>query len=105
MTDKALQRLPRHERPHKLDVLGALLMTSATMTLLLALSWGGVRIIPGARRRSSGLVARLAPALDLLRLAAAHRCRAADPADASWPIRSSATPPSPPASAWAPSLA
>lgn len=42
MTDKALRRLPRHERPHQLDVLGALLMTSATMTLLLALSWGGV---------------------------------------------------------------
>ncbi|KFC63303.1 Major facilitator superfamily MFS_1 [Bosea sp. LC85] len=42
MTDKALKRLPRHERPHKLDVLGAGLMTSATVTLLLALSWGGV---------------------------------------------------------------
>ena len=41
MTHTALKRLPRHERPHKLDVLGALLMTSATMTLLLALSWGG----------------------------------------------------------------
>lgn len=42
MTDKALKRLPRHERPHKLDFLGAGLMTSATVTLLLALSWGGV---------------------------------------------------------------
>lgn len=41
MTSSTLKRLPRHERPHKLDVLGALLMTSATMTLLLALSWGG----------------------------------------------------------------
>jgi EmrB/QacA subfamily drug resistance transporter len=41
MTDKALRRLPRHERPHKLDLLGAVLMTGATMTLLLALSWGG----------------------------------------------------------------
>lgn len=40
-TSEALKRLPRHERPHKLDVLGALLMTSATLTLLLALSWGG----------------------------------------------------------------
>ena len=41
MTSSALKRLPRHERPHKLDVLGALLITAATMTLLLALSWGG----------------------------------------------------------------
>lgn len=41
-TSSALKRLPRHERPHKLDVFGALLMTSATVTLLLALSWGGV---------------------------------------------------------------
>jgi EmrB/QacA subfamily drug resistance transporter len=41
MTSSALKRLPRHERPHRLDVLGAALMTSATMTLLLALSWGG----------------------------------------------------------------
>jgi EmrB/QacA subfamily drug resistance transporter len=41
MTSSALKRLPRHERPHKLDVLGAALITSATMTLLLALSWGG----------------------------------------------------------------
>jgi EmrB/QacA subfamily drug resistance transporter len=41
MTSSALKRLPRHERPHKLDILGALLITSATMSLLLALSWGG----------------------------------------------------------------
>jgi EmrB/QacA subfamily drug resistance transporter len=36
-----LRRLPRHERPHKLDVVGALLMAFAATTLLLALSWGG----------------------------------------------------------------
>ncbi|MGO4170761.1 MDR family MFS transporter [Bosea sp. TAF32] len=41
MTSSALKRLPRHERPHKLDVLGALLMTLGTVSLLLALSWGG----------------------------------------------------------------
>ncbi len=41
MTSAALKRLPRHERPHQLDVLGAMLMTLATMSLLLALSWGG----------------------------------------------------------------
>lgn len=41
MTNSALRRLPRHERPHRLDVLGAVLMVGATVSLLLALSWGG----------------------------------------------------------------
>lgn len=41
MTSGILRRLPRHERPHKLDVAGAILMTAATVSLLLALSWGG----------------------------------------------------------------
>jgi EmrB/QacA subfamily drug resistance transporter len=39
----ALKRLPRYERPHKLDVLGSLLMMAAAVTLLLALTSGGVR--------------------------------------------------------------
>ena len=38
-----LQRLPRHERPHELDVLGAVLMLGAAIPLMLALSWGGRR--------------------------------------------------------------
>jgi EmrB/QacA subfamily drug resistance transporter len=41
MTNGVLRRLPRHERPHKLDVIGAVLMVLATVALLLALSWGG----------------------------------------------------------------
>jgi EmrB/QacA subfamily drug resistance transporter len=41
MTNDILKRLPRHERPHKLDVIGAGLMIVATVALLLALSWGG----------------------------------------------------------------
>jgi EmrB/QacA subfamily drug resistance transporter len=41
MTNGVLKRLPRRERPHKLDVVGALLMAFAATTLLLALSWGG----------------------------------------------------------------
>jgi len=41
MTSGILRRLPRHERPHKLDVAGAVLVVGATVTLLLALSWGG----------------------------------------------------------------
>jgi MFS family permease len=41
MTNRALKRLPRHERPHRLDMLGAALMVAAAVALLLALSWGG----------------------------------------------------------------
>jgi EmrB/QacA subfamily drug resistance transporter len=43
MTNSALKRLPRHERPHRLDVAGAALMMAATVLLLLALTWGGTR--------------------------------------------------------------
>ena len=43
MTDRALRRLPRHDRPHQLDVIGALLMVGAAMVLMLALAWGGTR--------------------------------------------------------------
>jgi MFS family permease len=41
MTNRALRRLPRHERPHRLDVIGAVLMVGAAVALLLALAWGG----------------------------------------------------------------
>ncbi len=43
MTNNVLKRLPRHERPHRLDWLGAVLMTLATTAFLLALTWGGTR--------------------------------------------------------------
>jgi len=43
VTGYALKRLPRHERPHQLDFLGAGLMVTATVSLLLALNWGGMR--------------------------------------------------------------
>ena len=43
MTDRALKKLPRHDRPHKLDVLGALLMVGAALALMLAMTWGGTR--------------------------------------------------------------
>src|SRR5262249_11345230 len=33
----------RHERPHRLDVAGPVLMIAATVLLLLALTWGGTR--------------------------------------------------------------
>ncbi len=43
MTDRALRKLPRNDRPHRLDVIGAMVMVVAAVLLLLALSWGGVR--------------------------------------------------------------
>jgi MFS family permease len=41
MSERALRQLPRHERRHKLDVLGALLLVAAALSLMLALAWGG----------------------------------------------------------------
>ena len=43
MTSRTLRLLPRHERWHRLDVLGAVLSTAAIVMLMLALSWGGGR--------------------------------------------------------------
>src|SRR5829696_8328970 len=43
MTHRNLRRLPRHDRKHKLDLLGAGLMMAAAVALLLALTWGGTR--------------------------------------------------------------
>ena len=41
MTWNALRLLPQNHRPHRLDVIGAVLMIVATTALLLALSWAG----------------------------------------------------------------
>ncbi len=41
ITSKRLKAIPRHERPHKLDLIGAFLMMSASTMLLMALNWGG----------------------------------------------------------------
>jgi EmrB/QacA subfamily drug resistance transporter len=41
MSERALRRLPRNERPHQLDVTGAILMVGAGLSLMLALAWGG----------------------------------------------------------------
>ena len=43
LTHNVLRRLPRHDRPHDLDLLGAGLMVGAAMALMLALTWGGRR--------------------------------------------------------------
>ena len=55
MTSRALKTLPRHERPHELDVLGAALMMR-TVSLLLALNWAA-RAMPGARQQIVVLLA------------------------------------------------
>jgi len=41
MTSRALRRLPRHDRPHRLDIPGVAFMVAAAVALLLALDWGG----------------------------------------------------------------
>jgi len=43
LTYTLLRRLPRHERYHRLDVLGAALIMAASTSFMLALSLGGVR--------------------------------------------------------------
>jgi EmrB/QacA subfamily drug resistance transporter len=43
MTDTTLRRLPRHDRPHRLDLAGAVLIVLATVSFMLALTWGGTR--------------------------------------------------------------
>ena len=43
ITSTILRRLPRHERPHRLDVIGAILMVAASASFMLALNLAGVR--------------------------------------------------------------
>jgi EmrB/QacA subfamily drug resistance transporter len=50
MTERALRRLPRNDRPHKLDVIGAALMLGAAIALMLALSLGGTHYPWGSWR-------------------------------------------------------
>jgi EmrB/QacA subfamily drug resistance transporter len=44
LTLTVLRRLPRYERPHRLDFLGAILVMAASSSLMLALNLGGVRV-------------------------------------------------------------
>jgi EmrB/QacA subfamily drug resistance transporter len=50
MTERALRRLPRNERPHQLDIIGAALMLGAAIALMLALSLGGTHDAWGSWR-------------------------------------------------------
>src|SRR5260370_38836671 len=44
LTHHAMKRLPRHERPHQLDIVGAALMIAAATLILIALTSGGTRV-------------------------------------------------------------
>jgi EmrB/QacA subfamily drug resistance transporter len=43
LSNRQLKRVPVHERAHKIDLVGAALMMSSAVALLLALTWGGTR--------------------------------------------------------------
>jgi EmrB/QacA subfamily drug resistance transporter len=43
LTNAALHRLPRNDRWHELDIVGAAMMMFGALALLLALTWGGTR--------------------------------------------------------------
>jgi EmrB/QacA subfamily drug resistance transporter len=43
ITSSLLRRLPRHERPHRLDIVGAALIVLASVSFMLALNTAGVR--------------------------------------------------------------
>ena len=76
LTNGALKLLPRNERRHRLDYPGAALMVLASSSLLLALSWGGVRypwgspvvvaLLAAAAALAAGFAARLATAAEPL---------------------------------------
>jgi len=44
LTVSLLRRLPRHERPHRLDLIGALLIMTASICFMLALNLAGARL-------------------------------------------------------------
>jgi EmrB/QacA subfamily drug resistance transporter len=60
MSYDALRRLPRHDRPHALDILGAALMVGAAVLLMLAVTWGGHRYPWGSPQIIVALLCSLA---------------------------------------------
>jgi EmrB/QacA subfamily drug resistance transporter len=75
LTNRVLKLLPRHERPHRIDWLGAVLMAAATVILLVALSWGGTAYPWG----SPQIIALLAASLASWCLFAVRLMRAPEP--------------------------
>ena len=65
MTDSKLKRLPRYERPHKLDFSGAGLLVLASVLVQLMLSWGGTRY-PWGSAPVLGVMAAAGVAIALL---------------------------------------
>ena len=75
MTERALRRLPRNDRPHQLDVIGAALMLGAAIALMLALSLGGTHY-PWGSWRMLTLIGSSAALVGAVRPASPHRARA-----------------------------
>src|SRR5262249_13575253 len=75
MSEHALRQLPRNERPHQLDGIGAILMVGAGLSLMLALAWGGTRYPLGF----AGYVGLLAGSATLWGLFAARLLTAREP--------------------------
>jgi EmrB/QacA subfamily drug resistance transporter len=44
LTFRSMRKLPRHDRPHRLDVVGAVLMITSATLFLIALTAGGTRV-------------------------------------------------------------
>jgi EmrB/QacA subfamily drug resistance transporter len=44
LVHRAMKRLPRHDRPHRLDIVGAVLMVAGATVFLIALTSGGTRV-------------------------------------------------------------
>lgn len=76
LTLTLLRRLPRHERPHKLDFVGAILVMAASSSFMLALNLGGVRypwasapvlaLVAGALILGAAFIGRLLTAVEPL---------------------------------------
>ncbi len=75
MSERALRQLPRNERPHQLDGIGAILMVAAALSLMLALAWGGTHY----PWRSPVIVSLLAGSAILWGLFAARLLTAREP--------------------------
>jgi EmrB/QacA subfamily drug resistance transporter len=75
MSERALRQLPRNERPHQLDVVGAGLMVGAGISLMLALAWGGTHY----RWSSPIIIGLLAASATLWGLFAARLLTAREP--------------------------
>ena len=78
ITTSLLRRLPRYERPHRLDIVGAILIVIASVSFMLALNLGGVRFA-WTVAAGAGAVRGRAGDGRVLRVPSRHRARAADP--------------------------